>query len=472
MTQVTWLEQDSGDEAMLATLSGHDSLARGTLSLTLTSFENEDGAHLPHGVDELTHLPCGVETSADMYGLDTSCASANGNTVVHAYIEDEHTEKQAYDENRNTEEHGNRELFASSSPSLSPSPSPSPLLPSVADNPANDLICDVSVLMDEGSTLLKQLDSETAGNIWESGRQSPIGRLVTGIADKQDGDLIAGVSELMDEGLTLLRQLDSQTADDICESGRQSPTGKLVMDMTDTQEKGNGTSTESTLELRSASTRSSSPPGETLNTGIASGLELEIGQEKEEEEGQENQEIQLEEQTTMVVLMASVLEGGEIREMAGPATAKEQEIDTEKEKSATARDVLIIDTELHSGAVAPVLGPKADANDVTDERQTRIVGGENVKFPPPQKKAKELDARLVGGENVRFPFQEKEAEECQTRNVRLKEDGQEQGEQGAWKLVPEANPAALIVALFKFNEITIHDGYTEADQVRTSDACM
>jgi hypothetical protein len=244
------------------------------------------------------------------------------------------------------------------------------------------------------------------------------------------------------------------------------------MDMTDTQEKGNGTSTESTLELRSASTRSSSPPGETLNTGIASGLELEIGQEKEEEEGQENQEIQLEEQTTMVVLMASVLEGGEIREMAGPATAKEQEIDTEKEKSATARDVLIIDTELHSGAVAPVLGPKADANDVTDERQTRIVGGENVKFPPPQKKAKELDARLVGGENVRFPFQEKEAEECQTRNVRLKEDGQEQGEQGAWKLVPEANPAALIVALFKFNEITIHDGYTEADQVRTSDACM
>jgi hypothetical protein len=50
--------------------------------------------------------------------------------------------------------------------------------------------------------------------------------------------------------------------------------------------------------------------------------------------------------------------------------------------------------------------------------------GENVKFPPPQKKAKELDARLVGGENVRIPFQEKAAEECQTRNVRLKEDGQ------------------------------------------------
>ena len=48
----------------------------------------------------------------------------------------------------------------------------------------------------------------------------------------------------------------------------------------------------------------------------------------------------------------------------------------------------------------------------------------------------------------------------------------DQGEQGAWKRVPEANPAALIVALFKFNEITIHDGYTEADQVRTSDACM
>jgi|NOAtaT_7_FD_contig_41_3944326_length_268_multi_2_in_0_out_0_1 hypothetical protein len=35
-----------------------------------------------------------------------------------------------------------------------------------------------------------------------------------------------------------------------------------------------------------------------------------------------------------------------------------------------------------------------------------------------------------------------------------------------------ANPAALIVALFKFNEITIEDGYTEADQVRKSDACM
>ena len=29
-----------------------------------------------------------------------------------------------------------------------------------------------------------------------------------------------------------------------------------------------------------------------------------------------------------------------------------------------------------------------------------------------------------------------------------------------------ADPAALIVALFKFNEISIEDGYIEADQVR------
>ena len=33
-----------------------------------------------------------------------------------------------------------------------------------------------------------------------------------------------------------------------------------------------------------------------------------------------------------------------------------------------------------------------------------------------------------------------------------------------------ADPAALIVALFKFNEISIEDGYTEADQVRAHDA--
>jgi len=51
----------------------------------------------------------------------------------------------------------------------------------------------------------------------------------------------------------MLRELDSKTADDIWESRRQSPIGRLVMDMTGTHEKGNGTSTE----LRSASTRSS-----------------------------------------------------------------------------------------------------------------------------------------------------------------------------------------------------------------------
>jgi len=114
------------------------------------------------------------------------------------------------------------------------------------DKPANDLICEVTVLMDEGSTLLQQLDSETAGGIWECGRQSLIGMLVTGIADKQDGDLIAGVSELMDKGSTLLGQLDSQTADEICESGRES-LSMLVMDMPGPHEKCNCTSTDSIL---------------------------------------------------------------------------------------------------------------------------------------------------------------------------------------------------------------------------------
>jgi chromosome segregation ATPase len=56
-----------------------------------------------------------------------------------------------------------------------------------------------------------------------------------------DGDLVAGVSELMDEGSTLLKQLDPKTADDILESGRQSPIGELLMNMTGTHEEGNTT---------------------------------------------------------------------------------------------------------------------------------------------------------------------------------------------------------------------------------------
>lgn len=44
-----------------------------------------------------------------------------------------------------------------------------------------------------------------------------------------DGDLIADVSELMDKESTLL-QLDSLTAHNVCESGRKSPIGKLVSD--------------------------------------------------------------------------------------------------------------------------------------------------------------------------------------------------------------------------------------------------
>ena len=43
---------------------------------------------------------------------------------------------------------------------------------------------------------------------------------------------------------------------------------------------------------------------------------------------------------------------------------------------------------------------------------------------------------------------------------------------GSASMGSDANAAALIAALFKFNRFTIHDGYTEADQVSTSDACM
>ncbi len=48
----------------------------------------------------------------------------------------------------------------------------------------------------EGSTLLKQLDPQTADDICDSGSPSPMGRLVTGIANRKDGDLIADVSEV------------------------------------------------------------------------------------------------------------------------------------------------------------------------------------------------------------------------------------------------------------------------------------
>jgi hypothetical protein len=44
--------------------------------------------------------------------------------------------------------------------------------------------------------------------------------------------LMGEVSDLLYDGSTLLKQLDPQTADDICESGRQSPIGRLVTDIT------------------------------------------------------------------------------------------------------------------------------------------------------------------------------------------------------------------------------------------------
>ena len=47
----------------------------------------------------------------------------------------------------------------------------------------------------------------------------------------QDSELMAGVSELLQEGSSLLSNIDPQTADDICETGRKSGIGQLVMDM-------------------------------------------------------------------------------------------------------------------------------------------------------------------------------------------------------------------------------------------------
>ena len=60
--------------------------------------------------------------------------------------------------------------------------------------------------------MMASLDPQTANDIYETGRQSPIGKLVTAIEDKHDGELLAGMSELMQEGSTLLSSVDPQTA--------------------------------------------------------------------------------------------------------------------------------------------------------------------------------------------------------------------------------------------------------------------
>ena len=81
----------------------------------------------------------------------------------------------------------------------------------------------VSELMQEGSTLLASMDPQTADDIYETGRQSPIGKLVTSIADKQDGEVMTAVTELMQTGSMLRASMDPQTADAIYGAGRQSP---------------------------------------------------------------------------------------------------------------------------------------------------------------------------------------------------------------------------------------------------------
>ena len=54
----------------------------------------------------------------------------------------------------------------------------------------------------------------------------------------QDSELMAGVSELLQEGSSLLSNIDPQTADDICETGRKSGIGQLRQPAKDAAGKG------------------------------------------------------------------------------------------------------------------------------------------------------------------------------------------------------------------------------------------
>jgi Ca2+-binding EF-hand superfamily protein/chromosome segregation ATPase len=119
--------------------------------------------------------------------------------------------------------------------------------------------------LDKAATKIQSIARGKAERKRHTGRKA---KKQKSVQTEADGDLVAGVSELMDEGSTLLKQLDPKAADDILESGRQSPLGEPLMNilesgrqsplgeplmnMTGTQEEGNTTSVVFELACREA----------------------------------------------------------------------------------------------------------------------------------------------------------------------------------------------------------------------------
>ena len=91
-------------------------------------------------------------------------------------------------------------------------------------------------LYKESAALMTGLDIALSQGLLDTGRATPVGKLMVCMAEQPGREVLEGVSELMQEGSTLLASMDPQTADDIYETGRQSPIGKLVTSIADKQE--------------------------------------------------------------------------------------------------------------------------------------------------------------------------------------------------------------------------------------------